>query len=193
MIVNIRGTSGSGKTTLAREIMSWYRTKRAVFAPGRKHPLYYKLWLGDEETPMADLIVVGHYEGVCGGCDTITSFDTIFNVIIEAQANLAHHVLYEGLLLSLEIGRAKELHDIFPGQLMVVALDVPLQTCIDSVNARRLARNPDAKPLDPELTTQKWNTVRRTMTRLDEEGVTTIWAERAVAPQIVRQALNVLL
>lgn len=175
MIINIRGTSGSGKTTLVRTVMSWYAHKQPVFISGRKQPIYYKLWLaqaGDTTfTCQPDLIVLGHYESACGGCDTIASTDMMFNLVMEAQ-QLAQHVLFEGLLISADVNRVTELHQVYGNEgLEVMAIELPLEQCIASVNKRRWAKDPTKPTVNPKNTESKWKGVVQSMVRLEQAGV----------------------
>lgn len=177
MIINIRGTSGSGKSTLVREAMSWYRRKEPVHVAGRKQPLYYKLWLFPEEGPSSsrgkapDLVVLGHYEASCGGCDTISSTDTMFDLVYEASA-LAENVMFEGLLISADVNRCVDLHQTFGAQgFEVLAIDLPLEDCLASVNARRRAKDPTKPDVNPANTESKWKGVRASLERLRAAGV----------------------
>ncbi len=141
MILNIRGTSGSGKSTIVREIMDLYpgnrlRVKRSPSPKtGRqsKNPLCYVLHR--HEPHGRPLVVVGHYESACGGCDTIPDMDHIFSIVREAHLS-SKDVLFEGLLISAEFNRTYALHtDRMP--LMVIGLSTPLEECLASVERRR--------------------------------------------------------
>lgn len=185
-IVTIRGTSGSGKTTLTREVMAWYGTRVPTFRPGRRQPLYYSLWR-ELQLGTPDLIVLGHYESVCGGCDTINSFDEVFDTLAEVVGlGLAKHVLFEGLTISTDTQRTIALHQLFPGQLKVLALTTPLDECVRSVNARRAERDPLALPVDPEGTASKHRTVARSVTTFREAGIHVVTADREQAKPVVR-------
>lgn len=141
-IIQIRGTSGSGKSTLMREVMSRYpESVPCMVRPGetflgkpRKQPYGYNL-----TGPGGRLFVPGHYETACGGCDTIASLDEIYRLVGDA-ADAGSDVLFEGLLISPEQRRTLELHQRFPGQVHIIALDVPLAECTASIYKRREAR-----------------------------------------------------
>lgn len=155
VIVNIRGTSGSGKSTIVRSIMSLYPAKEAKYVPERKQPLYYIL--SDPEQPeRPKLAVIGHYESSCGGADTISkymtgvlqeadedhgdpnSYDLIFGLVKELYDG-GHDVLFEGLLITGDIKRAKDLKASgYP--LHIISLTLPIELCIESVKARRAAK-----------------------------------------------------
>ena len=183
MIINIRGTSGSGKSTIVREIMKQYPTVCKVKEDGRKRPLSYSC-----VKPMhRPLMVLGHYETPCGGCDTITSMDKIYALVRHAHEE-GYDVLYEGLLLSAEVNRCQQLHeDGLP--LLVIGLDVPLQECIDSVNARRWAKDPEKPGVNPKNTESKHKGTKRSMERFKEAGVQTAWCCRDGSVVLIKDML----
>jgi len=142
VIVNPRGTSGSGKTELVRRLLSDYGWDgggrvEPIRRAGRARPMGYRLRHPRGGRP---LLVLGHYEATCGGCDTIRATDggmgETFRLAAE-HASGGHDVLLEGLLLSAEhrlstdLARAHELH--------VLRLSTPLDRCIRNVVARRRA------------------------------------------------------
>ena len=92
MIVNPRGTSGAGKTELVRRIIAGYGWGRGgqvepVSTPGRERPMFYRL-----RHPLGGrpLVLLGHYEATCGGCDTIRArdggLDEVFRLATEQAA-----------------------------------------------------------------------------------------------------------
>ncbi len=192
MIVNIRGTSGSGKSTLARKIMAEFPTRIPLLrqgakadVPGPKSRPYAYLFKHPSKA-VDDLVVLGHYEAECGGCDTIPSFDAMYELAREAS-DQGFNVLMEGLLLSAESRRMIEL--AFARDVLVIGLDESLETCIDSVNERRWRKNPDKPGVNPKNTESKWKGTRSTMEKLTVAGVTAIWADREQAYEILYEAL----
>lgn len=184
MIINIRGTSGSGKSTMARELMALYPCRIPRHIEGRKQPIMYVL-TGDGHPPLS---VLGHYETACGGCDTITSLDTI-GQLAAGQAALGHNVLMEGLLWSAETRRTIELAGLFP--LTVIALDIPLQVCLDSVNQRRWAKDPTKPPVNAKNTMSKHKAVQSTTRKMAASGVTThVFTDRAPALALAKTLLR---
>ena len=174
MIINIRGTSGSGKSTLMRSVMDHYASRVPVHVAGRKRPLYYKLWQGHgcNDLSAPDLIVLGHYDTACGGCDTIPTTDMTYDLVLEAHYMLGAHVLYEGLLISSDAQRTIDLmHNVGQSQLLVVELATTLEECLASVNARRAARDAELPPVDPKNTTAKWKGVQSSGAKLRDAGV----------------------
>lgn len=170
-VINVRGTSGSGKSTLIRRLIEMYPEKLPVHVPGRKQPIMYKLTGSDV---LEDVAVIGHYETACGGCDTITSQDRVFEIVRAQMKETA--VIFEGLLISAEFNRTKALDD--DCDLYVVQLDTPLQTCLDSVNMRRKEKKPDAEEVNPKNTESKWKGTRKTCERLEEAGVAVFTGDR---------------
>lgn len=166
MILNLRGTSGSGKSHLARALMARYSGREPVFVEGRKRPLLYRC-SHPGHTPASFL---GSYETPCGGCDTIVEgYDRIFELVRQEHA-AGRHVVFEGLLLSPECRRTAALAaEGLP--LLVLSLDVPAETCLASINARRRAKKPEAADVNPENTLSKIKQTARSVERLRAEGV----------------------
>lgn len=175
MIINIRGTSGSGKSTLIRSVLDQYQVRLPIHVPGRKRPLYYRLWLGDptsDHLALPDLVVLGHYDTACGGCDTIPTTDMTYDLVMEAHVMLGAHVLFEGLLISSDAQRTIALgRQVGMQNLLVVELSTPLEECLASVNLRRAARDAELPPVDPKNTTAKWKGIQSSGKKLREAGV----------------------
>lgn len=187
MIINIRGTSGCGKSHLVRHIMSLYEHKEAVRVAKRKQPLFYLCTNGTGPV----LAVLGHYETACGGCDTIPSLDQVYALVREHNA-AGRNVLFEGLLLTNEVNRTKDLPDC-----RVIFLNEPLKVCLDSVNGRR-AERAKAKgitlgPVNPANTEAKWNQAKRAFERFGElpgKPVQTFQCLRQEAGDLIEEMLG---
>lgn len=190
MIFNIRGTSGSGKSTLVRRVMELYGAKSSVFIKGRKRPICYLLDRKEDQEGLG-LAVVGHYESACGGCDTISKMDEIFD-IVRHWHNQERDVIFEGLLISADVNRTLQLYlDVLP--LLVVGLDkVELPTCLAGVNARRMKRLGPEKytPVNPKNTESKYKGVKQSMTRLRGEGVGVLSCDRDEGLALLIRELN---
>jgi len=210
VIINVRGTSGSGKTTLARKIVKHYGAKTIFYKPGRKRPLgyvYRNLNTGKH------LALLGHYETTCGGCDTLPTIDEVFGLVREAH-DLGYDVLFEGLLISAEINRIVALKEQgYP--VVVVALNTPLDVCLESINERRRARHEERlrqieefnaqqaekgrklRPLpeekgevNPRNTTAKHKCVVGSLPRLEAQGVRCYNVSRDEAEQVILDILR---
>lgn len=144
-ILNPRGTNGAGKTELVRQVMAMYGWERIdhvepVYCKGRERPICYRL-----RHPLGGrpLVVLGHYEVTCGGCDTIGDLDKVFR-LTSGYASSGHDVLLEGWAVSREYQRSAAL--AAKHRLHVLRLSTPLDQCIRNVIARRHARR-DVRPL----------------------------------------------
>jgi hypothetical protein len=187
MIINVRGTSGSGKSTVVARAMEMFETKHGVNIKGRRQPIGY--YLGNNYPPeLAQLAVPGHYETACGGCDTLPGYDKIFQYVREG-AKTAKHVLFEGVLVSEEVNRTIQLHQAFPGQLLVIQLTTPTDVCLSSIQARRDARG-DARPLNPKNTVARVATIQRSCERLKAAGVAVEEHDRNSAANRVMEIIN---
>ena len=188
MIISIRGTSGSGKTFLVRAIMAEYATRDPVMVPWNKRPVAYHL----TRPTHRPLIVLGSYENKCGGCDTlahITNFtDYIFDMVKWGH-NFGADVVFEGLLMHSEVRRTAQLQaDAFP--IFVIALNTPLEVCLESINQRRRERDPDLPPVNPQNTADKWNAIPRSVIRLKGYNVPAEMLGREDAMMRIRQLLK---
>lgn len=189
MIINIRGTSGSGKSTLVRMLMVRYRSKNTFRIEGRKQPIGYVCGYSIPGQTKA-LAVIGHYETVCGGCDTIQKMDNIFELVRRAHDN-GNHVVFEGLLISADVNRTLALHtDELP--LTVIALDrVDLETCFDGINKRRRERMGEKfTPVARKNTESKFKGVQKSMERLEAAGVATHHCDREDAEQLLLELVG---
>lgn len=197
-IINIRGTSGSGKSTLVRRVMDLYRNKARVTVADRKQPIGYILY----KAMHRPLALVGHYETACGGCDTITSMDDIYQRVRDA-AVAGMDVLFEGLLISADANRVIALDEwskadgsgIGAHRVRVIALDTPLDVCLASVNERR-QKDAEAKgkpykgDVNPKNTTSKFAGVKSSMKRIETAGVACSWESRDSAYELIKREFN---
>lgn len=119
MIIQLRGTSGSGKSTIVKHVMQRFPRIVKLHREGRRQPIGYLC--GDDKG--LRLQIIGHYETACGGCDTITSLDDVYQQVTQA-ATFGYDVLYEGIMASGEYKRCVELHRAGL-DLLVIGLDVP--------------------------------------------------------------------
>jgi len=193
MILQIRGTSGSGKTTLVKNIMQLYKKPfRKVYREGRKQPLYYVL-----EHPIVglpSLAVIGQYETVCGGCDTITVPGQSYKIIFDAiQRNVdeGNDILFEGLLVSGDLAWSTQLKQHC---YINILLDVPVEECLASVNERRKVRFEKAGkefiPVKEANTIAKHRLILKCRDRLQNEyGINVETHNRENALQRVKELL----
>jgi hypothetical protein len=173
-----------------RRVMGLYETKAAVrLKEGRKQPIGYILSKGMHRS----LALVGHYETDCGGCDTIANMDEIYANV--RQASFAEmDVLFEGLLISADANRIIKLwEDLFTHtSVRVIALNTPLELCLESVNHRRrnaaMVKGRDYKgDVNPKNTTSKFTGVKSSMKRIEAAGVPCSWESRDSAFELIKR------
>lgn len=175
MIIQIRGTSGSGKSTVMRRVKDeiggmW----QPFYREGRKQPLYYGNLMN------ARLLILGHYESPCGGCDTIGSARQVFELTTELlEREPGRIILQEGLLLSEDTKWSSQMPD-----LRVLFLTTPLETCLKQIEGRRRAAR-NEKPLNPANTSNRVAVIERARVKLDESGVFCQRCPSEQAPSIV--------
>lgn len=190
MIINLRGTSGSGKSTIARQLMSCYGPRTAFYRSGRRQPIGYVLDHPIDAQEGRKLAVVGHYETACGGCDTLPSYEVVTD-LVKSSHNMGYDVFFEGLLVS---GDAKYTGAMFQDgyPLHVLGLDLDPNFCVESVNMRRRAKNPEKGPVNPKNTLAKVRCMHLSMERLKAIGVPTeMFTERSAAFSRIKELLNV--
>lgn len=189
--VNIRGTGGSGKSTLVKRIMELYPAyQMPVIVPGRKRPERYIL----RQTPDAAraLIIPGHYETACGGCDTIKTVDQVYDMVRSSLTG-GDDVLYEGIMVQDDVTRAVALDKELKaqgGQLHVIRLTTKVEDCLAAIRDRRAARG-EEKPLNEKNTRQRYERVLRSCDRLRHAGVAVEALDREAAFARVRELLGV--
>jgi ABC-type dipeptide/oligopeptide/nickel transport system ATPase component len=183
MIINLRGTNGSGKSTIVRQVMSHFdmNPSRAI---GRRQPIGYF----SSNTDKPKLWVVGHYETDCGGCDTITSLDDVYSEIVKAKQE-GYNVLYEGIMASGEFRRCVQLHKQ-THDVVVIALDIPISTCISAILERREQSGRLYKPFNAERTTRRMREVRSMMEHLKINNVPASWMKREEALELCLKELG---
>lgn len=181
MIIQLRGTSGSGKSTVMTRIMERAGEWNSVLVPGRKKPLYYVC----KDFP---LIVLGHYESPCGGCDTIGSAGKVFELIGNVRKQFpTHDILCEGLLLSEDVKWSSQL--VTSQKLFCVFLATDTQTCLNQIKSRR-EKVGNEKPLNPANTVNRVAVIDRSRRRLIELGVNCVRLSSNQAVEYVLQKLN---
>lgn len=193
-IVNIRGTSGSGKTTVVRRLLDHWEERgyrkaevQQELVEGKTRKIGH--WVGP-------VFILGKYDTTCGGCDTMSwkgAADYICS-LVKRQAQLGP-VVFEGLMVSgWGTGRLRTLWEETGQQLHVIQLTTPLDTCLASVQERRVARatlkGEEAKPLNPENTTAKWHGTMRGSELLVKAGVPVEFLDREAAYLRVRELVG---
>jgi len=139
VVIAIRGSNGAGKTTVARRVMDATEkdfVKKVKASNGVLLNVYKKY------------VIIGSYDRVCGGADTVKTPQLVWDAVVEAAEFT--NVLYEGALVGSVFepvvvlnARLKQLGAKF----IPVCLNPTLEECIANVNTRRAA---DGKPPLPD-------------------------------------------
>ena len=150
MILDVRGTHGSGKSYIAHQLLSYGCEEIVGYNEYKK-----KESILGYSVPSLDLAVIGKYESQCGGCDGVGSSDEVCRRVRVFSKNYRHVVL-EGILVAHTFQRYHTLATELTreGHPYVFAfLDTPLETCIERVKFRRLAKG-NQKELNPNNITR---------------------------------------
>lgn len=156
MIINIRGTHGSGKSTIVKELLNRYDAE-PLMGQGKRPEGYRML------TPFGVLLVVGHYETQCGGCDAIQPYALIWPRVVEYASR--GHVVFEGALVSSSYGNIGRDSEVYGDQFVFAFLDTPLDVCLKRIRARRAAKG-NEKPLDPKNTRVKFDNIQKSLVKI---------------------------
>jgi len=163
IICSIRGTSGSGKSTIAFTILNNFPHEKVLDSAGKV--LGYKV----DANLNHPIYLVGKYETKCGGCDAINEQQTAADRAVGFWKE-GGHVLMEGLLASAAGPKGAVTKTIQEtGKACFAILTTPVETCIERVKARRLARG-DERPLNEKNTRDKWTQTMSTAKALDKLG-----------------------
>jgi len=150
VILRVSGTFGSGKTTAVRQFLDY---EAQTLTSGGKIAGYR----ASAPTLRNPIYVIGKYDNVCGGTDSIKTQAEIAQRILKAHP--LGHVLYEGALVSCSGLGGQVTQAVHPTGCSVYAfINTPLDLCIERVEQRRLAAG-NEKPLDPKNLIQKFNAV----------------------------------
>jgi thymidylate kinase len=166
MIVKLAGPGGSGKTTLMRALMKhWtfqanhgkvtdlgeFIREEAGLRDNAK-PLFYSATILGKQ-PLSEyfnsVVVLGSYESVCGGMDTITDNNTRMALVQRFCSAPSTLVLFEGLLTGTTYGALGAMSETSEVPWIYMFLDTPFEVCAERIRNRRKARG-ETKPYNPE-------------------------------------------
>ena len=200
IVINIRGTGGSGKSTLVTSVMKRYPNVAHIKVEGRKRPLATTLWWAENNSKEQGLssrppglLVPGHYDTACGGCDTIKTVDQVYELVRTASLGDGNNVLYEGIMVMDDVTRAVKLDQDLKkvgSKLVVISLTTPIEDCLAGIRARKEARG-DEKPLNEKNTRDRMKRQENILHRLKQAGVQVVKLGRDDALEYVLRVLGV--
>lgn len=168
---NLRGTSGTGKTYVARHVLDTMTlVTKHTYGSSYEHLITKKInpkKIAFYSGVVKDTLyfVLGSYETVCGGCDTIPRV----SVMAQMLANISKEyedrgaiIFYEGLLISHSAGgQMGEMIDKLGAENHILGfLDTPVELCLARVRERREERG-DTRTFDPSNTIKDHRAVQR--------------------------------
>ena len=179
MLINIRGTSGSGKTTLMRRFFELCTSVAKIQPADSKKPKGYECIYKGEK-----VFVVGSYENVCGGCDTISTQDEIHQIIDDFA--FEGHVMFEGLFISHIYGRYAERAKREPDNHVFIMLETPFDTCMSHIQNRREAAGKSTVLKDSVYNNARktYDSTYRIRNKLTADGL--VWEELKLENRFVQ-------
>lgn len=153
-VVKLGGCNGSGKTSVARALMkhvSCDGMTQGTFSGAAKSPNFYRVRYSG-----AEIYVLGSYESVCGGMDTISDKEQRL-ALLRAMCKPNRVIFYEGLITGKTYGAMGDLSEGHvkkgKGRWLYAFMDTPFEVCVERVLQRRAAAGNDG-PFDPQRTMQ---------------------------------------
>lgn len=183
LVINIRGNSGSGKTTLARAFMRLgHNLETHQIAGANNGDTVFKL--GNQAWA-----VIGKYDNVCGGTDTIKTQQQIIDRV-EFYVMRKYRIWFEGLIVSTIYGAIGAYSEKFKDRWIFAYLDTPLNVCLERVLQRRAAAG-NTKPFNDTNTRNRAATIARNREIVLSKGrrVVDLPYQNALAPllEIIRK------
>lgn len=161
LIINLRGTSGTGKTTAARALISASEAEpyeNHVDKPKRVRAYKGKLY-------GKNIFILGSYQVTCGGMDTVNDINVAAEMVTHYGAKRDAFVFYEGLFISHMYGTVGEATAKFGDKHIFAFLDTPLETALDNVRQRRLAKG-NTTEFNPTNTIMDYRRVQLSKARI---------------------------
>lgn len=183
--INIRGTGGSGKSTLAKRLMALYSNHANILEKGRKKPMATVHWVAalNAGGQPRGLLVPGHYETACGGCDTVKTVDKVYELVRATTLGDGNNALYEGIMVMDDVTRAVKFDQDLKklgGRLIVISLTTTIDDCLAGIRERKAARGDD-KPLNEKNTRDRMKRQESSLHRLKQAEVTLLKLSREEA------------
>jgi adenylate kinase family enzyme len=161
-VIKIHGCSGAGKTTLVRAIMSKYGAVPCYPEDSKAtKPEAY------ETAAKIGAYILGSYENVCGGMDTISDVRDALKLIDKYYRR--GHVIHEGLLQSTYYGVMGEHSKPFGQNYIYAFLNTPVEVCITRIMQRR-ADAGNTRPWDPNKTREKHKVIDNLRNKVSRFG-----------------------
>jgi hypothetical protein len=190
VILNLRGTNGSGKSTVAHDLLKHTNAEPLEFWPKARRPKPKAYGGTYKGVPIA---ILGSYETVCGGMDTITDINDAADLIVKYGTDPAWPIVfYEGLFISHCLGTvAKRIDEAgLRSRLHMAYLDTPLAVSLERVHKRRAERGittsfKEQNVVDDFQRVNEWN-----FAKAEREGWNAYYIDHTNAIKEVRKILD---
>lgn len=180
-VIGIRATNGGGKTYVAREVM---RRTDAYFQKK------YKLSNGVLVNVYDNYVTLGSYDRACGGCDTISKPQLVWDAIVECAQFT--NVVFEGIIVGCvyqpTIDLVERLKPI-DATYIPICLDTSFEQSVANVNARRAVEGkaPIEKTENIEINYKKHISSAR---KLKNAGLNPHWVGADEAVKIIMEEVG---
>lgn len=180
-VISIRGSNGAGKTWVARKVMD-----RAEGDFKKK----LKLGNGVLINVYKSFVILGSYDRVCGGCDTVKTPGLVWDAVVECAEFT--NVIYEGVIVGNVYEPTIILNErlkAIGAKLIPISLNTPFDQCVANVNARRAVEGkPPIEKTDNILTNDKKNI--SSARKLHAAGFEPHWVSSEEAVEIICKELG---
>jgi hypothetical protein len=180
-VISIRGSNGAGKTWVARQVMSRAEDdfKKKVTLDNGVLVNVYK-----------NFVILGSYDRVCGGCDTIKTPQMVWDAVVYC-ANFSN-VIYEGVIVGNVFEPTMILEArlrMIDAKLIPICLSTPFEECVANVNKRRADEGkPPIEKTENILTNDKKNI--SSAKKLHTVGLEPHWVSSNEAVPIILRELG---
>lgn len=196
LVVKIGGCNGSGKTSIVRAILENKKlTFDALYGKSLTRPEAYMAVNDTLGNGLKRIVVLGSYETVCGGMDTISDKEDRL-ALLHKYCVPGSLVIFEGLITGKTYGQMGAISEQsnHKGRWLYTFMDTPYNVCVQRVLQRRRTRaeskGEQPAPFDPERTMRPtFNSVIATSRRAEGAGHTVLWIDHTKTPAAAAKKL----
>ena len=181
VVISIRGSNGAGKTWVARKVMDRAEgdfMKKVTLKNGVLVNVY------------KNFVIIGSYDRVCGGCDTVKTPQLVWDAVVDCASH--SNVIYEGVIVGNVYEPTIVLNErlkMIDAKIVPVCLSTPFDQCVANVNARRAVEGkPPIEKTDNILTNDKKNI--SSAKKLHAAGLNPHWVTAEEAVEVICKELG---
>lgn len=180
-VITVAGTNGAGKTTTMRKVMEYMEADFKT-----KHTLDCGVLINVYKSA----VVIGSYDRVCGGADTVKRYSSVWEAVLECAEH--NNVLYEGVLVSNVYSPAIELSNKLKkiGSVFIpIGLNTNFEQCVANTNIRRAAAGKEALE-DSKNIEISYKKSRAAFKKFYADGLNPYWVSSDEAVQIILKEIG---